>query len=204
MFVLVVNTPFIQWHQICASSTECRMIVFADCSKSLFSSLGNSCHRWLNCLFVRVLYWVIALHQVPCFHNHLAKTIVWGPFLWFQESTPNQNEYDARKHWWHITCTYFDMARYDLISYVSWVGKWHHPTFFLKLVSFSLSWHKNVLLEWRNIVMGNCPLFQLMCPSETVPLKTSPWIFRHPNFIKNTITLDASTGVNVMFVHRIL
>ena len=32
-----------------------------------------SCRKWLNCLFVRVLYWVAAMHQVPWFHNHLAK-----------------------------------------------------------------------------------------------------------------------------------
>ena len=31
-----------------------------------------------------------------------------------------------------------------------------------------------------------------------------PWIFPHPNFIKNTITLDVSNGVIVRFVHRVL
>ena len=39
---------------------------------------------------------------------------------------------------------------------------------------------------------------------KTVSLKTLSWIFWHTNFIKNTITLDVSNGVNVRFVHRVL
>ena len=39
---------------------------------------------------------------------------------------------------------------------------------------------------------------------ETVPLRTFPWIFPHPNFIKNTITFNVWNDVNVRFVHRVL
>ena len=45
------------------------------------------------------------------------------------------------------TCTYFDMTRYDVIAFVTWVGKWHHSTFFLKFVSCVIIWYKNVPLE---------------------------------------------------------
>ena len=31
-----------------------------------------------------VLYRVAALHQVPCFHNHMTKTIIWGPLYGFK------------------------------------------------------------------------------------------------------------------------
>ena len=34
--------------------------------------------------FVRVMNWVAVLHQVLCFHNHMAKTIIWGPFYGFK------------------------------------------------------------------------------------------------------------------------
>ena len=34
-------------------------------------------------------------------------------------------------------------------------------------------------------------------------LSTFPWIFPHPNFIKNTITFEVSNGVSVGFVHRV-
>ena len=30
------------------------------------------------------------------------------------------------------------------IAYVTWVGKWHHSTFFLKFVSCVIIWYKNV------------------------------------------------------------
>ena len=70
-----------------------------------------------------------------------------GSFLWFQESTLIQNESDAREHWWYITCTYFDMARYDVIAYVIWVDKWHHSTFVLKYVSCVIIWNEGVPLE---------------------------------------------------------
>ena len=34
--------------------------------------------------FVRVMNWVAVLHQVLCFHNHAAKTIIWGHFYGFK------------------------------------------------------------------------------------------------------------------------
>ena len=40
--------------------------------------------------------------------------------------------------------------------------------------------------------------------SETVPLKTFPWMFPDPHFIKNIIIFDVSNGVYVRFVHRAL
>ena len=38
----------------------------------------------------------------------------------------------------------------------------------------------------------------------TVSLKTFPWIFPHPNFIKNTIAFDVLNDANVRVVHRVL
>ena len=35
---------------------------------------------------------------------------------------------------------------------------------------------------------------------KTVSLKKFPWIFPHPNFIKDDITFDVSNGVNVRFI----
>ena len=37
--------------------------------------------------------------------------------------------------------------------------------------------------------------------TKTVSLKTFPWIFAHPNLIKDTITFDVSSVVNVRFEH---
>ena len=138
------------------------MIVFVDCSYSLLTSLGTGCHKWLNCVFARVLNWVAVLHQVLCFHNHMTKKRSLGcPFLWFQEKTPIQNESDAREHWLYITCTYFDMTRYDVIAYVTWVSKWHHSTFFLKFVSCVFIWYKNVPFEtWIEIFRGKPMLWK--------------------------------------------
>ena len=39
-----------------------------------------------------------------------------GPFLWFQEYTPIQNESEARKQWYHIVCAYIVIAGYDVIA----------------------------------------------------------------------------------------
>ena len=36
---------------------------------------------------------------------------------------------------------------HDVITYVTWVGKWHHSTLFLKFVSCVIIWYKNVPLE---------------------------------------------------------
>ena len=60
------------------------MIVFVYCSQSLSTSLGTGCHKWLNCLFVWVFTWVAVLHQVLCFHNHMAKNDHLGSFLCFK------------------------------------------------------------------------------------------------------------------------
>ena len=54
---------------------------------SLLTSLGTSCHKWLNCLFVRVLYWVAALHKTyRVFIIIWRKTIIWGPFYSFKST----------------------------------------------------------------------------------------------------------------------
>ena len=78
---------------------EWGMIVFVHCSWSLLTSTRTGCHKWLNCLFVRVLNWVAVLHQVLCSQPYGKKTIIWGPFYGFKSKTPIHNESDAREHW---------------------------------------------------------------------------------------------------------
>ena len=38
---------------------------------------------------------------------------------------------------------------------------------------------------------------------KTVSLKTFPWIFPHPHFVRETITFDISNGANASFMHRV-
>ena len=56
-----------------------------------------------------------------------------------------------------------------------------------------------------NQFYGNLPFISINVSfRKTVSLKTFPWIFPHPNFIKNTIAFDVSNGVNARFLHRVL
>ena len=56
-----------------------------------------------------------------------------------------------------------------------------------------------------NQCCGNLPFISINVSfRNTVSLKTFPWIFHHPIFIKNTSTFHVSNGVNVRFVHRAL
>ena len=54
----------------------------------LFLVTVDTIREWLPQVielpFVRVLNWVTVLHQVPRFHSHMAKTIIWGPFYGFK------------------------------------------------------------------------------------------------------------------------
>ena len=58
-----------------------------------------------------------------------------------------------------------------------------------------------------NQCFGNSPFISINVSfrkTVSLVLKTYPWIFHHPNFIKHTSTFDASKGVNVRFVLRVL
>ena len=126
--------------------------------------------------FVRVLYWAAALHQVSCFHNHLAKKnpAYLGYVLCF------------------FMVLWFDMSGYDVIAYVTWVGKWHHSTFSINsflVLSFDTRMsqlRRRLKILRENQCYGNLPFVSINVSfRETVPLKKVPWIFPHPNFIKN-------------------
>ena len=67
------------------------------------------------------------------FSQPYGKNNTLGSFSLFQALPPIQNESDAWKHWQHITCTHFDMAGYDVITYDTRVAKWHHSIFSLNL-----------------------------------------------------------------------
>ena len=125
------------------------------------------------------------------------KKITWWYFLWFQDKTPNQNESDARKHWWHITCTYCDMIGMassltshgsvnDITQYFS-LNSFHVLSIDIKTSHLRCRWE----ILMANHCYGNLPFVSINVSfRQTVSLKTFPWIFPHPNFIKNTITLD--------------
>ena len=167
------------------------MVVFVDCSWSLLTSLGTGCHKWLNCLFVLVLNWVAVLHQVLCFHNHMTKIIIWGPFYGFNG-----------KRLFRMNLIYGNTDNISHVPILTWPGTTssftsHHSTFSLKL------------RRWKvlraNQFYRNLPFISINVSfRETVSLKTFPWIFSHSNFIKYTLIFDVSNCVNVRFVHRVL
>ena len=103
-----------EWHHICAASTKWGIVVFVECSKSLMISLETSCHKWVNCLFVRVLYWVAAPHKVLCLLNYTQKAIIWGPFYGFK-----------RKRLLTMNLMLGNIVTYHM--YLLWHGRvWHH------------------------------------------------------------------------------
>ena len=84
----------------------------------------------------------------------------------------------------------------------------HFPLNSFLLLSFDTKMSQLKRL-WKVLRANQCygilPLISINVSSrKTVSLKTFPWIFPHPDFIKNTITFDGSYGVNVRFVHRVL
>ena len=204
-----IATLFIVLRQICDSSTERGMIAFGDCSWSLLTSLGAICHKWqlLFCAGI-VLGHCTALSTV--FSKPFDKMIICHPFM--------VSKVNAYSEWIWCTETLIKYPMYlfwhDRVwrhYFVTWVGKWHHSTFFLKLVSCALIWYKMSHLRRRQEILranqcdGNLAFISINVSfRETVPLKTFPWIFPHPNFIKKTITFDVSNSVNVSFVRRVL
>ena len=176
------------------------------------TSLATGFHKWLNCLFVWVLNRVAVLHQVLCFHNHMAKPIIWGPFYCFKS-----------KRLFRMNLMHGNTDNISHVSILTWPGMTssltshgsvNYITQQFSLNSFLvLSFDTNMShLERRWKVLranqgnGNSPFISINVSSrKTLSLKIFPWIFPHPNFIKkNTITFDGPNGVNVRFVHRVL
>ena len=151
----------------------------------MLTSLGTSCHKWLNCLFGNL-----------------------GSFLLFQALTPIQNESDAWKHW----CTYCDMAGYDVITYVPRGAEWHHSKLFLKFVSCTTILYQkcpNSNIDgklWRRPnIMEICSVYQFMCP----PGRQYNWkyicgYFRIPILWKISPYMMYQIMLNIRFVHRVV
>ena len=154
---------------------------------------------------------VAALHQVPCFHNHLAKTIIWGPFYGFKskglirmnlmhENTDNIS---------HVLILTWPGMTSSLTSHGSVNDTTQHFSLYSFLVLSFNTKMSHLRRRWKifraNLCYVNLPFVSIYVSfRETVPLKTLPWIFIHPNFIENTITFDVSNGVNFRFVHLAL
>ena len=166
---------------------------------------------WLNCLFVRVLNWVAVLHQVLCFHNHVEKTIIWGPVYGskskrlFRLNLMHGNTDKIS----HVPIVTWPGMTSSLTSHVSLNDTNHHfslNSFFVLSFDTKMSHLKR---PWKVLLANQCygilPFISINVSfRKTVPLKTFPWIFPHPNCIKNTITFDVPNGANVRCVHSVL
>ena len=159
---------------------------------------------------MRVFYWVAALHKAPCFYNHLAKTIIGDPLYGFK------NKHLIRMNLMHGNMENISHALIftwpDMTSSLTSHGSVKDITQHFSLSSFLvLSFDTKMAhlrRRWKilraNQCYANLPYVSInLYFREAVPLKTFPWIFPHPNFIKNTSTFDVSNGVNVRFVHRV-
>ena len=115
--------------------------------------------------FLRVLYWVAALHQVPCFHNPLAKTIIWGPFHSFKSKrliriNPMHENTDNMSHVLILTGP-------DVTSSLTSYGSVNETTFSLhsfpvlsfdtKVSHLSRGWR----ILWANLCNGNLPFVSI-------------------------------------------
>ena len=129
----------------------------------IICKMMNNCLCWLFLFGVDIirdyLQQVIELPFCAAIKlgRHIVYSTIWKKnhlesFSLFPALTPIQNESDAWKHWKHVTCTYFDMAGYDVINYVTGIAKWHHWTFFLKFASCTIIRYQNVQLQTS---MGN-------------------------------------------------
>ena len=107
------------------------------------------------------------------------KTIIWGPFYGFKS-----------KRLYRMNLTRGNTDNISHVAILTWPG-----------MTSSLTWK----VSRANQCFGKLPFISINVFFRiTVSLKTFPWIFHHPNFIKNTSAFDVSNGVNIRFVHRVL
>ena len=161
----------------------------------IICKMRNDCLCWLFLFGVDIIRdYLPQVIELPfCAGIILGRCIVYSTiwiknhlesFSLFPALTPIQNESDAWKHWWHVTCTYFDMAGYDVTNYVTWIAKWHHWTFSLnslRVLSFDTKM-SNFKPRWEIMAAtqyyGNLLFISIIVyPRKTVHLKTFLWIF---------------------------
>ena len=143
--------------------------------------------------------------------SYRKKTIIWCPFYGFK------NKYLFRMnlmHWntdniSHVPILTWPGMRSLLTSHGSVIDITQHFSLnpFL-VVSFDTKL-SHLKRRWEVLrasqCYGNLPFIPInVSTRKTVSLKIFPWIFPHPNFIKNIITFDVSNGVNDRFVHCVL
>ena len=160
---------------------------------------------------MQVLYWVAVLHQVLCFHNHTTKTIIWCPVYGFKSKrlfkmNPMHGNTDNISHVPILTwpCMTSSLTSHELVNDITQ----HFSLNSVLVISFDTKM-SHLKHRWKVLrakqCYGNLPFIPINASfGKTELLKTFPWIFPHPNFIKNNITFDVSNGVNVRFVHRVL
>ena len=161
--------------------------------------------------FVWVLNWVAVLHQVLCFYNHMKKTIILGPFYCFKS-----------KRLLRMNLMRGNTENISHVAILTWPGMTSSLTSHRSVNDITQRFSFNSFLvlsldtkmshlkrRWKvsraNQSCGNLPFISINVSfRNTVSLKTFPWIFHHPIFIKNTSTFHVSNGVDVRFVHRAL
>ena len=162
-----------------------------------------------------MLYRIAVLHQVLCFHNHMAKTpIIWCPIYGLKS-----------KRLFRMNLMHGNTGNISFVSHVP-ILTWpdmtssltsresvNDMTQHLSLNSFLLlsfdTKMSHLKHRWKDLranqCYGNLPFIPINVSfKKTVSLKTFPWIFPDPKLIKNIIKFDVSNGVNVRFVHRVL
>ena len=159
-----------------------------------------------------VLNWVAVLQQVLCFHNHMAKTIIWGPFYAFKS-----------KRLFVMNLMHGNTDNISRVPILTWPGMTssltshgsvNNITQHFSLNSFLVSSFdtkmSHLKRRWKvlrvNQYYEKVPFISINVSfgKTVVSMKTFSWIFPHYNFIKNTFTFDVSNGVNVWFVHCVL
>ena len=157
--------------------------------------LCGYCTGWLHCTKYRVFATIWQKN------DHL------GSFLWFKvRMNLMHGNTDSISHVFILTWPGMtsSLTSHDSVNDITQ----HFSLNSFVVLSFDTKM-SHLRRRWKflnaNQCYGNLPFVSINVSfKDTIPLQTFPWIFPDPNFIKSTITFDASNGVNVRFVHRVL
>ena len=178
----------------CQSSTERGMIAFGDCSWSLLTSLGTICHKW-HLLFLRG-YCTGSLYCTKyCGFKTICQNDNLASFYGFKS-----------KRLFRMNLMHGNTDKISHVLILTWPGMTpfltSHESVNDITQPFSLNWFlvlsfdtKMSHLRRRQEILranqcdGNVAFISINVSfRETVPLKTFPWIFPDPNFIKKILS----------------
>ena len=158
-------------------------------------------------------YWTGSLYctKYCVFTTIRTKTIIWGLFYGFKS-----------KRLFRMNLMHGNTDNISHVPILTWPGMTsslssrgsvnditqHFPLNSFLVLSFDAKM-SHLKRRWKvlraNQFYGNLPFISINVSfRKTASLKTFPWIFPQPNFIKNAITFDVSNGVYARFVHRVL